>query len=61
MASASANVDLSESQQPRLYGTYSSTWLLAIIAVALRMLCRKRLSRAGFWWDDYVICLSLVR
>lgn len=34
--------------------------ILAIMAVALRFLSRK-LSRAGFWWDDWVIVMALAR
>lgn len=54
-------VNLSETKQPRLYGVYISTYILAVIGVCLRLVCRKKLSKAGLWWDDFVICLSLVR
>lgn len=53
-------VDLNESQHAHLYGAYISTFSLAVISVVLRLLCRKTLSKAGLWWDDWVICISLV-
>ena len=61
MASAAGPIDLYESQQPRLYAAYSVTYSLAVIAVCLRLISRKHLSKAGLWWDDYAICFSLVR
>ena len=61
MVSATGAIDLSESQQPRLYGAYSTTYLLAVTSICLRLVCRKYLSKAGLWWDDYAICFSLVR
>lgn len=36
------------------------TLVPATIAVVLRYLAR-HLSRAGLWWDDYLIVVSLVR
>lgn len=50
---------LSESRQPQLYGAYSSTYALAVIAVGLRLSARKYFSKAGIWLDDYAICASL--
>ena len=60
MASPQAQVDLSESRQPQLYGAYISTYSLAVIAVCLRLACRKCFSKAGLWLDDYAICVSLL-
>ena len=51
---------LSESRQPQLYGAYSSTYALAVIAVGLRLSARKYFSKAGVWLDDYATCTSLV-
>lgn len=51
---------LSESRQPRLYGVFTSTYALAIIAVGLRLSARKYFSKAGIWLDDYAICASLI-
>jgi hypothetical protein len=53
-------IDLNESHQSRLYATYSSTYILAVIAVGLRLYCRLGVSKAGLWWDDYIICVALV-
>ncbi|KAL2045122.1 hypothetical protein ABVK25_012213 [Lepraria finkii] len=50
---------LSESRQPQLYGTYTSTYALAIISVCLRISSRKYFTKAGIWLDDYAICASL--
>ncbi|KAJ6043681.1 uncharacterized protein N7446_001877 [Penicillium canescens] len=52
-------IDLNASHQSRLYATYSSTYVLAVIAVALRLYCRLGVSKAGLWWDDYIICVAL--
>ncbi|KAL2864488.1 putative integral membrane protein [Aspergillus lucknowensis] len=52
-------LDLYESKQPELYAAYSSTYGLAVVAVALRLWCRLAVSKAGLWWDDYIICLAL--
>ena len=57
--SAQTQPDLSETRQPQLYGAYISTYLLAVVAVGLRLLSRKRLSKAGLWLDDFAICASL--
>ncbi|THC88925.1 hypothetical protein EYZ11_011626 [Aspergillus tanneri] len=54
-----AGIDLNASRQPQLYATYSATYGLAVIAVALRLLCRLNISKAGLWWDDYIICVAL--
>ncbi|EAW12310.1 putative integral membrane protein [Aspergillus clavatus NRRL 1] len=53
------DVDLSENRQANLYGAYSSTFGLAVVAVVLRVLCRTRVSRVGLWWDDHLIIVAL--
>jgi hypothetical protein len=45
-------MDLSESKRPELYAAYSSTYGLAVVAVALRLVSRMAVSRVGLWWDD---------
>jgi hypothetical protein len=35
-------------------------YVLAVIIVALRLYCRLGVSKAGLWWDDYIICVALV-
>ncbi|KAH3939755.1 hypothetical protein HBI56_224330 [Parastagonospora nodorum] len=47
-------IDLAANQQPRIIGSVAATWALATIALVLRFYCR-RLSKAGFWWDDYLM------
>lgn len=59
MTSSPGNPYLSESRQPQLYGTYTSTYALAIILVCLRISSRKHFTKAGIWLDDYAICVSL--
>lgn len=56
--------DLSESQTPRIIAASITLISLSTTAVILRLIARK-LSRAGFWWDDWAIlgalvCLSLL-
>lgn len=58
--SAQSHPNLFESRQPQLYGAYISTYVLAIVAVCLRLLSRKSFSKAGLWLDDYAICASLL-
>ena len=52
-------IDLDASQQTHLRVTYSITYSLAVLAVALRLFCRL-IAKTTLWWDDYVICASLV-
>lgn len=59
MATSSGDAYLAENHQPRLYGAFISTYLLAVIAVCLRLSARKRFSKAGLWLDDYAICAAL--
>ena len=58
--SAQTHPDLTESRQPQLYTAYISTYLLALVAVSLRLLSRKRFSTAELWLDDFAICASLL-
>ncbi|EEQ28754.1 conserved hypothetical protein [Microsporum canis CBS 113480] len=53
-------IDVYESQQPQLYAAYISTFCLAVVAVVLRLKCRLGHLRPGLWWDDYMICASLL-
>ncbi|OJJ70086.1 hypothetical protein ASPBRDRAFT_45416 [Aspergillus brasiliensis CBS 101740] len=52
-------LDLSESKRSELYGAYCSTYILAVTAVALRLVCRTVVSKVGLWWDDYMICIAV--
>lgn len=54
-----AGIDLSETQVPRILGVNIATLALAAIAICLRFLSR-RLSRAQFWWDDWLMLPAIV-
>ena len=43
-----------------LGGSIIATWLIALIAVCLRFLAR-RLSKAGLWYDDWLVIPAAVR
>ena len=58
--SSQAQPALTESRQPQLYAASILTYLLALLAVSLRLLSRKRFSTAGLWLDDFAICTSLL-
>lgn len=53
-------IDLNASHQTELRATYSATYGLAVVAVAMRLLCRLSISKTKLWWDDYIICTALV-
>lgn len=55
-----SGIDLGASQQSEIIGSITATWALAVICVALRFLAR-RVSRAGFWWDDWLMVPALVK
>jgi hypothetical protein len=52
-------VDLTASKVPTLQGTIISTWILAVIVVALRFHSRW-LSKVKPWWDDWTVLLAMV-
>ena len=53
-------VNIHASKQGQLYAATIVTWSLAAIAVALRFWSR-RLVKAGYWLDDWLALLVLVR
>ena len=53
-------VDLKATQQTEIVGSIIATWVFAVICVALRFFAR-RISRAGFWWDDWLMIPALVK
>ena len=55
-----AGLDLTESKRPELYGAYSVTYALALLAFGLRIVSRTLISKAGLWWDDYLVCMAMV-
>ena len=59
MNSPPPGVDLSETQVPRILGVNIATYILALIAINLRFVSR-RLSRAPFWWDDWLMIPAIV-
>ncbi|GLA54045.1 hypothetical protein AnigIFM63604_011572 [Aspergillus niger] len=55
-----AGLDLTESKRPELYGAYSVTYALALLAFGLRIVSRTLISKAGLWWDDYLVCMAML-
>ena len=49
--------DLYATRQPRLVGVYVTLIVITTIFTSLR-LCSRRVSDAGFWWDDFLIVLA---
>ena len=47
-------LDLTESQVPRMVGVNISTFVVALIALILRFVCRK-ITRMPIWWDDWLM------
>ena len=56
---APAGIDLRASRQPQIYGATITTFILAVIAVSLRILSR-RIADAGVRLDDYLAIASAV-
>ena len=52
--------DLNSSKAPLILGTSTCLMVVSVVAVALRFLSRK-LSGAGFWWDDWMCMIALVK
>ena len=48
-----------ENEQARIQGPIIATWALMIIACILRFIAR-RLSKAGLWYDDWLMIPALV-
>ena len=42
-----------------IHGSIIATWALALITVCLRFIAR-RLSNAGFWYDDWLLVPATV-
>ena len=59
MTTAQPTPDLSESYRPSLYAAAIITWILALIAVALRFTAR-RLTHLHLWYDDWLVVVALV-
>lgn len=55
----SAVPSLRESRQHEILGTIVSLMVISIVAVGMRVMSR-RISAAGWGWDDGLICLALV-
>ncbi|KAJ5623772.1 hypothetical protein N7510_000081 [Penicillium lagena] len=54
-----AGMDLSESLGPQVIGADMALLALATIAVILRFISR-HISKANFWWDDWVLAVALI-
>ncbi|CRK13331.1 Satratoxin biosynthesis SC1 cluster protein 4 like [Verticillium longisporum] len=53
------DLDLSESRVSEIQGVLLSTWILALIAVVLRVVAR-RLKGNPLWIEDYLVFVSLI-
>ena len=51
---------LQQNRGPVVYAVVIVGYLLAVIAVVLRLVTRKN-TKTRFWWDDFFIIVSLVR
>lgn len=56
---APANTDLTEDSRVGNNAAVIILWIIAAVAVVLRMISRKML-QAGLRWDDFVIVIALV-
>ena len=54
-----AGPDDSTNENALIKGSIIATWTLAVIAVCLRFIAR-RLSKARFWYDDWLVLLATV-
>lgn len=52
-------IDIYADQRSRIIGSSVAIIVITITSVGLRLLSRK-LSRAGFWWDDYLTIVALI-
>ncbi|KAJ0122137.1 hypothetical protein J7T55_002649 [Diaporthe amygdali] len=52
-------LDLTETNVPRFVASTSLTWAMAVACVGMRFWARK-LTRSGFWWDDWIILTSII-
>ena len=53
------DIDLSESQQPSIYASIITLWILSVIVTGLRFLAR-RITHLPLWWDDWFMLLGVV-
>lgn len=53
-------LDLTQTNVPRFVASTCLTWVMGVACVGLRFFARK-LTRGGFWWDDWIILTTLVR
>lgn len=53
-------VDLGDDRRPAIIAVSIVTWVLALLAVGLRLVCRQ-MKGVRLWWDDWLIIASLVR
>ena len=51
---------LQQNQSRRVYAVTITGYCVAILAVVLRLVARK-VTKARFWWDDFLIAMALVK
>ncbi|EDP55402.1 integral membrane protein Pth11-like, putative [Aspergillus fumigatus A1163] len=54
------DIDLKENHTPRNHATVLTVYILAIVAVALRITARLKVQQANVLADDWLICIALV-
>jgi len=59
MAGLPPGINLADNIQGDIIGSISATWALATVVITMRLACR-RISKAGFWWDDYLMIPAYV-
>ncbi|KAH2640469.1 hypothetical protein KXW54_006431 [Aspergillus fumigatus] len=54
------DIDLKENHTPRNHATVLTVYILAIVAVALRITARLKVQQANVLADDWLICIALI-
>ena len=49
-----------DDKQPLLHALMGVFFAVATIALVLRLVTRKLLTAAGWWWDDYLVMVAWV-
>ena len=60
ISSGPSVVDIHKTKAPQLYAAAITTYVLAVIAVALRFSARRLNKKFGIGWDDWTVTVALV-